>query len=234
MSNKRLDDFNQKFVYTDTNPENIVSAKKNALFFRKGSEFYVNQSGVMNGKWEKLPYKTVIIPPPSLTKLIKYKQPQELWIKTTDGYYDEFKKLMPKTGWKFLSYQNVFTSSAQRALHWIFPVPTSSNDPIGNNKSRSYDENYFYAKIDGKWYRTPLTIFDSSVADGPDRTDLSQNLPFVDAPRHKPIPANPNSGLNNAPTGEQTYDLEYFYIRGTKWQRSRLNIYYDANKMTRF
>ena len=85
---QRLDEFNKKFVYTNTNPENIIVAKKNALFYRKGNEFYVNHDGVINGKWQKLPYKTVIIPPPPLTKLIKYKQPQELWIKTSDGFFN--------------------------------------------------------------------------------------------------------------------------------------------------
>ena len=105
---KRLDDFNKKFIYTDTNPENIIVAKKNAMFFRSGNEFYVNHSGVVNGKWEKLLYKTVIIPHPPKSKLIKYKKAQELWVKTTDGFFDEFEDLLPKTGWKFLSNQNIF------------------------------------------------------------------------------------------------------------------------------
>lgn len=231
----RLDEFNKKFVYTDTNPENIIPAKKDAYFYRKGNEFYVNHSGDLAGKWEKLVYKTVIIPPPPLTKLIKYKQPQELWKKTTDGFYDEFKALLPKTGWQFLSYKDIFAQGNPRRLNWIFPVPTSSNDPVGNNNSRSYDENYFYAKLSGKWYRTPITIWNEipTGGEGPDRTELTNNLPFVDYPRFKPLPSNPDN-LNNAEIGEQTYDTEYFYIRVSKWKRTHLNIYYNTNKMAVF
>jgi hypothetical protein len=55
---QRLDEFNKKFVYTNTNPENVIVTKKNALFYRNGNEFYVNRDGVINGKWQKLPYKT--------------------------------------------------------------------------------------------------------------------------------------------------------------------------------
>jgi hypothetical protein len=232
---QRLDEFNKRFIYTDTNPENIIVAKKNAYFYRKGNDFYVNHSGNLDGKWEKLPYKTVIIPPPPLTKLIKYKQPQELWIKTTDGFYDEFKALLPKTGWKFVSYKDIFAKGNPKRLNWVFPVPTSSNDPIGNNNSRSYDENYFYAKVAGKWLRTPITTWNgiSPSGEGPDRSDLSTNLPFVDAPRRKPLPNNPHD-TNQVDVGDQTYDVEYFYIRISNWKRSRLNIYYDTNKMARF
>lgn len=235
MVNRRLEDFNNKFVYTETNPENIISAKKNAYFYRKGNDFYVNHSGYIDGKWEKLPYKTVIIPPPPSSRLIKYKQPQELWLKTTDGFYDQYKALMPKTGWKFLSTQNVFLGVNPRRLNWVFPVPVNSDDPIGNNNSRSYDENYFYAKVSGKWLRTPITTWNgiSPSGDGPDREELSNNLPFVDAPRKKPLPNNQNDTVD-APVGEQTYDSEYFYIQVSKWKRSRLNIYYDTNKMARF
>jgi hypothetical protein len=232
---QRLDEFNKKFVYTETNPENIINARKNALFFRKGEKFYVNHSGNLDGKWELLPLRTVITPPPPLTKLIKYKKPQELWLKTTNGYYNQFKELMPKTGWKFVSYQDVFVKGNPRTLHWVFPVPVDSNDPIGNNKSRSYDENYFYAKIDNKWYRTPITTWlnQAQGGAGPDRDDITYNLPYIDPPRHKPLPTNAHdtSGIE---LGDQTYDTEYFYIKVSQWKRSRLNIYYDTNKMTRF
>jgi hypothetical protein len=235
MANRRINDFNQKFVYIETNPENIISAKKGAYFYRKGTEFFVNYSGNLDGKWEKLPYKTVIIPAPPRNKLYQYKQPQELWRKTTDGFIDEFKDLLPKTGWKFVSYANIFLGANPRRLNWVFPVPTNSFDAVGNNNSRSYDENYFYAKLDGIWYRTPITVWNqlSSQGDGPDRTDLTTNLPFVDAPRKKPLPINPDD-ISNAPLGEQTYDYEYFYIQVSKWKRTRLNIYYNTNKMTRF
>lgn len=229
----RLDEFNRKFVYTNTNPENIIVAKKNALFYRKGNEFYVNHDGVINGKWQKLPYKTVIIPPPPLTKLIKYKQPQELWIKTIDGFYDEFKALLPKTGWKFLNNQNIFVGAKIKNLNWIFPVPTSSIDPIGNNNSRSYDENYFYAKISGVWVRTPITIFNYAGNSSPDNPNLSNFLPFVASPRFLPVPPM-SATIDGAITGEQTYDADFFYIKPSIWKRSVLNIYYNTNKMTRF
>lgn len=230
---QRVNEFNKKVIYTDTNPEGIVSAKKNSLFFRKGTEFFVNYSGNLDGKWEKLPYTTVIIPPPSSTKLIIYKEPQELWIKAIDGYYNEFNELMPKTGWKFISYQDIFANANPRTLKWIFPVPTSTYDPIGNSNSRSYDENYFYAKINGFWYRTPLTTFTSTETEGSDRIDLSNNLPFVDYPRHRPVPSNPNSE-STLINGEQSYDKDYFYVKVSKWKRTRLNIYYNTNKMARF
>lgn len=230
---QRLDEFNKKFLYTDTNPENIIVAKKNAMFYRKGHEFYVNHSGVVNGKWEKLPLKTVIIPPPPKSKLIKYKKEQELWIKTTDGFYNDYKELMPKTGWKFLSNQNIFVSAKIKNLNWIFPVPVSSNDPIGNNNSRSYDENYFYAKISDKWVRTPITIFNYAGSSSPDNPDLSNFLPFVAPPRFQPVPTT-SGAIDDAIPGEQTYDADFFYIKPSVWKRSVLNIYYNTNKMTRF
>ena len=234
---KRLDETDKKFIYTDTNPENIIVAKKHALFFRSGHEFYVNHSGVVNGKWEKLPYKTVIIPPPPKSKIIKYKKAQELWVKTTDGFFDEFEDLLPKTGWKFLSNQNIFAAAAPtvsiRDLNWIFPVPVSSNDPIGNNNSRSYDENYFYAKISGKWVRTPITVFDYAGNSSPDNPDLNNFLPFVAPPRFQPVPTT-SVTTDAAITGEQTYDADFFYIKPSIWKRSVLNIYYNTNKMTRF
>lgn len=238
VTNKRLDDFNKKFIYTDTNPENIIVAKKNAMFFRSGHEFYVNYSGVVNGKWEKLLYKTVIIPHPPKSKLIKYKKEQELWIKTTDGFFDEFENLLPKTGWKFLSNQNIFAvvptvAVSIKDLNWIFPVPVSSNDTIGNNNSRSYDENYFYAKISGEWVRTPITIFEYSGNSSSDDLNLSNFLPFVAPPRFQPVPAI-SATTDDAVTGDQTYDADFFYIKPSVWKRSVLNIYYNTNKMTRF
>jgi len=238
VTNKRLDDFNKKFIYTDTNPENIIVAKKNAMFFRSGHEFYVNYSGVVNGKWEKLLYKTVIIPHPPKSKLIKYKKEQELWIKTTDGFFDEFEDLLPKTGWKFLSNQNIFAvvptvAVSIKDLNWIFPVPVSSNDTIGNNNSRSYDENYFYAKISGEWVRTPITIFEYSGNSSSDDLNLSNFLPFVAPPRFQPVPAI-SATTDDAVTGDQTYDADFFYIKPSVWKRSVLNVYYNTNKMTRF
>jgi len=232
---QRLDEFNKKFLYTGTNPEGIILAKKDALFFRRGKEFYVNYSGNLDGKWVKLANKTVIIPAPVPTKPIIYKQPYELWVKTTNGFVDQFGDLKPKTGWKFLSYKDVFIGANPTTLTWIFPVPTSTNDTIGNNNSRSYDENYFYAKLSGKWYRTPITTFTANnAAAGAENPSLTTNLPFVDTPRYIPIPSNSNAELAGSLLGVQTYDEEYFYIRVSRWKRTRLNIYYDTNKMTRF
>lgn len=231
---QRLDEFNKKFIYTETNPENIISAKKNSIFFRKGNEFYVNYSGNLDGHWEKLSYKTVTIPPPPATKLIKYKYPQEIWVKTTDGFFNDKKELMPKTGWKFVSNTNLFAKANPKKLNWIFPVPTSSNDSIGNNNSRSYDENFFYAKISGKWYRTPISVFtfpDDSTAEDP---YLTNNLPFVDTPRFRPSPPSNSNVTDGSVFGDQTYGNIFFYIKVSKWKRSRLNIYYDTNKMTKF
>ena len=71
----RLDDFNKKFVYTKTNPEGIIAAKKNALFYRIGNDFYLNPDGFLEKPWQKLPYKTVIIPPPPSSKRIEYEKP---------------------------------------------------------------------------------------------------------------------------------------------------------------
>lgn len=227
----RLDEFNKKFIYTDTNPENIIAAKKNSFFFRRGNEFYVNISGNINANWQKLPYRTVIIPPPPLTKLIKFKTDAELWIKTTDGYINEFKELLPKTGWKLSSYNDVFAKLFTRNLNWFFPVPASSNDPVGVDGNRSYDENYFYAKISGKWYRSPIVTYNFPGAASVDRPDLSTNLPFVDKPRLLPVPPNSNfPGIN----GDQTYDYDFFYVKVTNFKRVPLQIFYNPNKMTRF
>jgi hypothetical protein len=235
---KRSDEIDKKFIYTDTNPENIVVAKKNAMFYRRGNEFYVNHNGVVNGKWEKLPYKTVIIPHPPKSKVIKYKKEQELWVKTTDGLLDEFGDLLPDTGWKFLSNQNIFAAAPTVAfsiknLNWIFPVPTSSNDTAGNNNSRSYDENYFYAKISNKWVRTPITIFNYAGNSTSDNANLNNFLPFVAPPRFLPVPAT-SATIDDAVIGDQTYDADFFYIKPSVSKRSILNVYYNSNKMTRF
>jgi hypothetical protein len=230
---QRLDEFNKKVIYTKTNPEDIIAAKKNALFFRKGKEFYFNADGNISGKWEKLPYRTVIIPPPTLTKLIEYEQPYEVWLKTTDGPYDEFNVLLPKKGWQFLAYKDVFAIIQQgKKVNWIFPPPVNTDDPVGNNNSRSYDENYFYAKISGKWYRTPITVFDVAGLPSTDTPYWTTNLPFVDGPRYLPVPN--TSIFPGSLYGDQSYDLEFFYIKVSKWKRSRLFMYYNTGKMARF
>lgn len=229
---QRLDEFNKKFIYTDTNPENIIAGRKNALFFRKNEFFYFNADGNLDGHWQKLPYRTVIIPPPVLTKLIKFRTPTELWIKTTDGYLDEFNEVLPKTGWKFMSYKDVFsTYASSKAFHWLFPAPTSTNDPVGIDGQRSYDENYFYAKISGKWYRTPIVRFSEPGTSSPDNSYWETNLPFVDTPRYIPVP--PNSSYPGI-EGDQSYDLDFFYIRVGAWKRSHLLVFYNGDKMAVF
>ncbi len=230
----RLTDFNKKFIYTGCNPENIIEGKKDSLFFRYNNSFFFNAEGVLDSSWEVLPYRTVVIPFPSPDKEIIYETPYELWIKTTDGNYDQYGDLLPKTGWKFIGHTNVFLTANPRTLRWTFPPPISSTDPIGVDRSKSYDEDFFYVKLGAFWYRTPLTLFTSPVADGPDRPDLSANLPFMDPPRRLPVPANPNSDLETVEIGDQTYDKDFFYIRTSKWKRVNLNVFYDVDKMTRF
>jgi hypothetical protein len=81
----RLDDFNKKFVYTETNPEGIIAAKKGAFFYRRGKEFYVNLEGnLQSGFWEKLNYRTVIIPPPPANKIIDV--PTKYGLKPRTGF----------------------------------------------------------------------------------------------------------------------------------------------------
>jgi len=230
----RLNDYNDKFVYTSTNPENIVDGKKNALFFRKDYDFFINHKGIINGYWEKLPYRTVIIPHPPLNKIIKYKKRYEVWLKTTNGYFDQYGNILTKTGWKFLYNYNIFLEKNQRILRWIFPPPASSYDTTGVEYNRSYDENYFYVKIEELWYRTPLTLFSESYDKGAERLELTTNLPFVDTPRYLPVPLNSNSELNTSDVGVQTYDINYFYIRLLTWRRTTLNVYNNTSKMTMF
>lgn len=225
----RVDEFNKKFVYTETNPEGIVAAKKDAFFYRRDKEFFVNLDGNLEiGPWQKLPYRTVIIPPPSISKEIRYKRPHEIWIKTTDGFYDQEGKLMPKTGWKVYAYKDAFAMLVYRKVKWILPPPVSSYDPIGVNGNRSYDENYFYAKISGLWYRTPISVWTGPSDDLniPDDPNLTNNLPFVDLPRAPVLPG--------AAEGEQNYDKSFFYIKVSKWKRTRLNIFVVPDKMAVF
>jgi hypothetical protein len=233
----RIDDFNKKFVYTETNPEGIISAKKGAFFYRRGTEFYLNRDGNLEvGFWEKLPYKTVIIPPPPASKLIKYKRPHEIWLKTTNGFYNDQEVLMPKTGWERYSYEDAFALQLFRKLNWIFPPPISSYDPMGGVGSRSYDLNYFYAKIDGVWYRTPITTwYDTDNLGVPDDPNLTTYLPYVDMPR-SPVGVDWTVDIHCAIPGDQSYDNSFFYIKvdQNSWRRARLNIYANTYKMALF
>jgi hypothetical protein len=230
MSN--VSEFNEKFLYTKTSPENILAAPMGAWFFRKENDFYLNLSGDVNGTWSKLPYRTVIIPFPPLDKEILFEQPMELWFKSSNGFIDEYNVLHPKVGWVFYAYNiDVFLPKSSRVFSWIFPPPTTTSDPIGINGNRSFDENFFYAKESGSWLRTPIAIFtDSTPIDSGEIPYWYQNLPFVDAPRKAPRPITiSESGLY----GEQSYDFDYFYIHPSIWKRTQL-INFSSGKMTAF
>lgn len=233
MSDAKLSDFKRKFVYVNTSPEKIVSAKKGALFFRKGTAFYFNASGAIDGKWEPLKYRTVVLPAPSEDALITYENQSELWLKNSDGFLDEYRRLLPKTDWKFLVYNtDVFSQIASFQLHWTFPPPTGSSDAIGMDGDRSYDENYFYAKYSGSWYRTPIAIFDADAGSLGDSW-WESHLPFVDFPPINPPPS--TSSATSGFVGQQSYDDSWFYIKpkSKKWKRCSLKIF-DPSKMTTF
>lgn len=227
----RVPDINSS-IYTDTNPENIIPARKGAWFFRKAKNFYINYSGDIQGEWIQLPYTTVIIPRPNPNKVIIYEHNTMLWEKTTDGFLDEFKELLPKTGWKFYSYQDVFLPAFQRNLNWCFPPPSSSYDSVGQHGCRSYDENFFYYRSGSLWTRTPISLFSSAGTDSGEHPGLYNNLPFVVAPRSLPVPTGSNRH-DHVQLGDQTYDDDYFYIKPSKWKRSSLNVY-EESKMTMF
>jgi len=118
----------------------------------------------------------------------------------------------------------------KRTFSWIFPVPTRSSDPIGVDNDRSYDENFFYAKINGRWLRTPLVDFTINLStDSGEDEYWYDNLPFVDRPR-SPVPLTPfDTGL----VGAQTFDDDFFYVKGDIWKRTLL-LNFITNKMTTF
>ena len=225
----RIPDLNDKFIYTRTDPNSIIAAPKGALFFRRNTQFYLNLSGNFASKWSLLPYKTVIILVLDEDKPIRYEHSCEVWIKSSNGLKDELGYLLPKTDWKLFSYDDIFVASGQKNLHWIMPPPASSTDPRGSDNSRSYDENFFYAKISGSWARTPIHLYDTASLDVGEVPYWYSNLPFVDAPRRAPAP---NRHDSNIP-GDQSYDRDFFYINPSMWKRTPLD-YFDASKMTNF
>lgn len=226
----RIPDINDKFYYTKTDPNNIISAKKGALFFRRFHKFFFNPNGNIQSHWIQLPYRTVILPVPDDDKPIFFEEPFEVWEKKSDGKTDELGYLLPKTDWVPFSHSDLFiTNPSARVFNWIFPVPINSVDPIGSNNSRSYDENFFYAKISGSWVRTPIHVYTNPSEDSGEMNYWHDNLPFIDLPRHFPAPSGSSSGL----TGEQSYDRDFFYIKPSVWKRTPLN-YLDTSKMTRF
>ena len=234
----RVPDINSS-IYTDCNPENIVPAKKGAWFFRRDSNFYVNDSGDVNGTWVQLPYKTVILPRPNPNKLILYSQRFQLWQKSTDGFKapwtlgDRTVSILPKTGWKLISNEDAFLPVIDpRAFNWIFPAPLSSDDPVGNDGSKSYDNDYFYHKTGGKWYRNPLVLFTYQGTAVGDTSTWYNNLPFVVAPRALPVPSS-SYAVDTIKSGDQTYDGDFFYIKANLWKRAPL-ITYTPSKMTLF
>lgn len=235
----RTNDINRD-VYTDTNPEGIVSANKGAFFYRRNNEFYINREGNLDiGNWEKLNLRTVIIPPPPLTKLIKYRKPHEIWTKTTDGFIDytpgsSYGSVMPKTGWKIFAYKDAFAIQIQHTVRWILPPPAASNDPKGSNGEKSYDNDYLYVKFSGLWYRTPISIytFIGSRRDTNNPT-LVSNPPYADD--RGGYPGITSYDLACSMVGDQTYDNDFFYIRVNKvWKRTNLNIFEIGYKMAVF
>lgn len=147
-------------------------------------------------------------------------------------------KFIPINGeWNVKLIRNILGISFQptsianfRTFSWIFPAPNGSYDQLGNNNDRSYDENFFYVKIDDEWLRTPLVNFTVNVSSNSGE-DLYwyNNLPFVDRPR---------VGLPKCPTdpglvGAQTFDDDYFYIKDDVWKRVLL-INFLPSKMTTF
>ena len=227
-----IPDLNDKFIYTRTDPNSIIAAPKGALLFRRNNRFYLNRTGNLTSNWTLLPYKTVINPVPDEDKPIRFEHKFEVWIKNSDGLKDELGYLLPKTDWKFFSYDHLFVTAEQRSLHWIMPPPENSVDPRGSDNARSYDENFFYAKISGSWVRTPiLTFVESSSMDSGEIPALYTHLPFVDPPRRAPRPVTVyDSGL----PGDQSYDFDFFYVKPSLWKRSPLSVYYYPDKMTVF
>lgn len=229
----RTNDINRD-VYTDTNPEGIVSANKGAFFYRRNNEFYLNNEGNLEtGNWVKLNLRTVIIPPPPLTKLIKYRKPHEIWVKTTDGFYNDLGQLMPKTGWKIFAYKDAFAVQIQNTVRWTLPPPVASNDPKGSNGEKSYDNDYLYIKFSGLWYRTPIAVYTFIGPRSPDNPTLSSNPPYADT--RAGFPGITSYDLACSIVGDQTYDNDFFYIRVNKvWKRTNLNIFEIGYKMAVF
>lgn len=225
----RIPNIADKFLYTKTDPNNVISGEKGALFFRRGNRFFLNADGNFDSHWVLLPYRTVIYPVPDDDKPIQYEHPFEIWEKNSNGHKNDLGVLMPKTDWKFYAYEDAFLSRKIKELHWIFPPPLHSTDPRGNNKFRSYDENFFYAKISGSWLRTPIHVYDSASLDSGDVQKWYDDLPFVDYPRRTPAPNRHDDGM----IGDQSYDDNFFYVRPSLWKRTPLN-YFDTSKMTKF
>lgn len=222
-------------LYMDTNPEGVVSAKKGAFFYRRDTEFYLNVEGNLEtGNWEKLQYRTVIIPPPAASRPLVYKRPHEIWIKTTDGFYNDLNQLMPKTGWKIFSYKDAFAIQIQHTLHWIFPRPGYSLDSMGVNGDKSYDNDFLYIKFSGKWYRTPLSVYTFIGDKSPENPTLYSNPPYSD--QRAGFPGANSYILACSMVGDQSYDNDFFYVRVNVkvWKRTNLNIFEIGYKMTVF
>ncbi len=218
----------QQKKYTETNPNNIIPAKKGALFARVGHDFYLFSSN----KWNKLTYRTVILPRPNANDLINYEREYEVWGKEKDGLPDKDSVFSDKLGWVFYGYKKPFSDEVvTKIFDWFFPVPTSSNDSVGAENDKSYDDDFYYLKTGSYWYRTPISVFDEPGTYGPEQIDLYNNPPFIDPPRFLPIP--PNSSYSGGRVGEQTHDADFYYTKPSVWKRCPLVIF-DNVTMTRF
>ena len=220
-------------IYTGTNPENIIPAPKGAWFFRRNNFFFVNMTGAVDGTWIPLPYKTVVLPRPNPNKLIIYREPYELWEKKSNGFLDDFRELLPKTDWEFVSNEDVFFDKEESGFDWIFypgfgVPPTSSIDPGGGQWSRGFTDDFYYLKSGSLWYRTPLALFYFQGVDIGEQPNLYSNPPFVSPPRYLPLPSS-SFTVDSSILGVESYDRDFYYIKANPWKRSSLNIYETMN-----
>lgn len=225
----------KNFHYTKTSPENVLSAKKGAMFFRTGSAFYINRSGNLSSNWERLNMRTVIVPYPDVNSMLQYEHKCDLWFKASDGLYNQFAELLPKTNWMFVSHKNPFVDiGTARKFSWKFPVPTGSFDFTtgDSNDLRSVDKNFFYAKINYVWYRTPITTFNFNFESNNINDVYYTTLPFVDKPTSS-LPTDTNSNVGDV--YQQAMDDEAFYVRvNGDWRRCLFTMFEDPHKMAMF
>lgn len=172
--------------------------------------------------------------------MAEYKISSRLNQKTVDNQSLEIVKKYPydkrsniKTSIEISPYKRTDLSFRNfKIFNWIFPKPTNSNDSLGQNGDRSYDNKFFYYKDGAVWKRSPLAAFKPQRLRNSIETDFWYvNLPFVTSPRASLVPRRiADFGKLN----EQTYDTYYFYTKtGAGWRRYPLNTF-SPSKMTIF